>query len=63
MKMTPLNGDQIFSFRSSARSRSKVEVLGFDINQPNHVRLVQKALGNCNGGTIQLKLGRYARDD
>lgn len=44
------------------RGRSKVEIKGFDINQPNHVKLAQGALRNANGGTISFGVGKYARD-
>ena len=43
------------------RGRSKVEIKGFDINQPNHVKLAQEALRNANG-TISFGVGRYAKD-
>ncbi len=41
---------------------STVNAKGFDITQPHHVERVQRALRNANGGTINLKLGRFADD-
>lgn len=42
--------------------RSTVEIKGFDIRQPNHVKMAQEALRNANGGTISFGVGRFARD-
>ena len=42
--------------------RGVVNAKGFDINQPSHVKLVQDAMRNTNGGTINLRLGRFAED-
>lgn len=44
------------------KGRSRVEIKGFDINQPSHVKLAQRALQNANGGTIRFGVGKYARD-
>lgn len=41
---------------------STVEVKGFDIRQPGHVRMAQEALRNANGGTISFGVGRFAPD-
>ena len=45
------------TFNSGA---SRVNAKGFDISQTTHVELVKEALRNANGGTINLKLGRFA---
>jgi hypothetical protein len=47
------------TFRSG---RSTVEIKGFDINQPQHVKMAQQALKDANGGTIRFGVGRFAKD-
>lgn len=42
--------------------RRTVEAKGFDIRQPSHVDIVNKALRSPMGGTTKLKLGRFAED-
>jgi hypothetical protein len=49
-------------FTQGGKSSSRVEIMGFDINQPSHVKLAQEALRNANGGTIRFGVGQYARD-
>jgi hypothetical protein len=60
MPITHIGGRCVNTTSFSTRGRSKVNAKGFDISQPNHVRLVNEALRNANGGIINLKLGRFA---
>ena len=55
-------GGRCVDTTSFNRGRSQVNAKGFDISQPMHVKLVNEALRNANGGTINLALGRFARD-
>lgn len=55
-------GGRCVNTTSFNRGRSQVNAKGFDISQPNHVKMVNEALRNANGGTINLALGRFARD-
>lgn len=55
-------GGRCLNTSSFARGRSTVNAKGFDIGNPMHVRLVNEALRNANGGTINLRLGRFAED-
>ncbi len=55
-------GGRCVNTTSFNSGRGQVNAKGFDISQPNHVRLVNEALRNANGGTINLRLGRFADD-
>lgn len=55
-------GGRCVNTTSFASGRSQVNAKGFDVSQPSHVKLVNEALRNANGGTINLKLGRFADD-
>jgi len=55
-------GGRCVNTTSFGSGRSQVNAKGFDIRQPMHVKLVNEALRNANGGTINLKLGRFADD-
>lgn len=55
-------GGKCVNTTTFTNGRSKVEIKGFDINQPMHVKLAQDALRNANGGTISFGVGRFARD-
>jgi hypothetical protein len=53
------NDPDVTTFKSG---RNTVEIKGFDIRQPSHVKLAQEALRNANGGTISFGVGRFAPD-
>lgn len=55
-------GGRCMNTTSFEAGRSKVNAKGFDIRNSTHVRLVNEALKNANGGTINLRLGRFADD-
>ena len=55
-------GGRCVNTTTFSNGRSTVEIKGFDINQPNHVRMAQEALRNANGGTIRFGVGRFAKD-
>ena len=55
-------GGRCVNTTTFTNGRSKVEIKGFDISQPSHVRLANEALRNANGGTISFGVGRFASD-
>ena len=55
-------GGRCVNTTTFGKGRSQVNVKGFDVSQPHHVQRVNDALRNANGGTINLKFGRFADD-
>lgn len=55
-------GGKCVNTTTFSSGRSTVNIKGFDIRQPTHVKMAQEALRNANGGTISFGVGRFARD-
>ena len=61
MSITHIGG-RCVNTTTFSNGRSTVNAKGFDLSQSHHVELVKQALRDANGGTINLKLGRFADD-
>lgn len=55
-------GGKCLNTSTFKRGGSTVNIKGFDISQPHHVKMANQALRNANGGTINLALGKFAKD-